>query len=104
MVGIWMTTFTASLIVVAVACTFTAVVLPTFAQTDTGSQGQEEPLMKAKLQTGPFLSLTQEFRHLMSLYFLQTNSVRLLWKLTKTITSLSTFSIWKHLMVTEIDP
>ena len=38
-----MTTFTASLIVVAVACTFTAVVLPTFAQTDTGSQGQEVP-------------------------------------------------------------
>ena len=33
-----MTIFTATLIVVAVACTFSAVVLPTFAQTGTGSQ------------------------------------------------------------------
>jgi hypothetical protein len=96
-----MTTFTATLIVVAVTCTFSAVVLPTFAQTGTGSQGQEEPSKESKVQTGPFLSLTQDFRHLMSPYFLQTNSVRLLWKLTKTITSLSTFSIWKHLMVTD---
>lgn len=42
MVRIWMTLFTATLIVVTVACTYSSVVLPTFAQTGTGSQGQEE--------------------------------------------------------------
>ncbi len=38
MVGIWMTTFTATLIVVTVACTFSSVVLPTFSQIGTGQE------------------------------------------------------------------
>jgi nitrous oxide reductase len=54
MVGIWMTTFTATLIVVAVACTFSAVVLPTFAQTGTGSQGQEEPSEESQVTNRTF--------------------------------------------------
>ena len=42
MVRIWMTLFTTTLIIVTVACTYSSVVLPAFAQTGTGSQGQEE--------------------------------------------------------------
>ena len=54
-----MTTFTASLIVVAVACTFTAVVLPTFAQTDTGSQGQE-PSEQSQVTNRTFFEFNTE--------------------------------------------
>ena len=54
MVEIWMTTFTTTLIVVAVACTFSAVVLPTFAQTGTGSQGQEEPSEESQVTNRTF--------------------------------------------------
>jgi len=54
MVGILITTFAATLIVVTVAFTFSAVVLPTFAQTGTGSQGQEEPSKESQVTNRTF--------------------------------------------------
>jgi nitrous oxide reductase len=42
MLRIWMTLFTATLIVVTVIGAYSSFVLPIFAQTATGSQGQEE--------------------------------------------------------------
>ena len=54
MVGIWNTTFTVILIVVTVTCTFSAVVLPTFAQTGTGSQGQEGPSEESQVTNRNF--------------------------------------------------
>ena len=55
-----MTTFTATLIVVAVACTFSAVAFPTFAQTGTGSQGQEEPSEESQVTNRTFFEFNTE--------------------------------------------
>lgn len=78
MVRIWMTLFTTTLIVVTVACTYSPVVLPTFAQTGTRSQGQEESSEESQVtkmtffefNTGiPAFNVTISTRPIQSDYF-----------------------------------